>query len=68
MNTILKDQNTSSKIKALLAARNIPKADVAEILGVTVETIRNRMKNNKWDIGDIEKIASAYMVEKTDLI
>jgi transcriptional regulator with XRE-family HTH domain len=68
MNGILESLNTTEKIKAILAVKNITQIDIATLLGVTPETIRNRMIASRWDIEDLKKIAAKCEIEITDLI
>lgn len=68
MDSITQGLDTSGKIKALMGSRNISKKDLADLLAVTEETIRNWLKSGGWDSRDIYKIADKYEVNKTDLI
>jgi len=68
MEELFKGLNTSEKVRLLMATKNASKVDVAKLLAVTDETIRNWMKANTWDINDLKKIANEYGVEVTDLI
>jgi transcriptional regulator with XRE-family HTH domain len=68
MNGILEGLDTTSRIKALIASRNITQADFAKTLSVTPETISNRMRTGKWDVAELKTIAAEYGIEITDLI
>lgn len=68
MNGILEGLDTSSKIKALMATRNLTQADIASLLEMTTETIRQRMNANRWEISELKKIAITYGIEVNDLI
>jgi hypothetical protein len=68
MNGIFENLTTSGKLKAFLAINNITLTKIADLLGVTLETIRNRMADDRWDVNDLKKIAAEYKVEITDLI
>lgn len=68
MSDLLKDADTSGKIKALLASKDIPLENLAQILDVTPMTIYNRFKSDDWHIKDLRKIAEAYGVDIHDLI
>jgi uncharacterized protein YjcR len=68
MDSITQGLNTSGKIGALMGSRNISKKDLAELLNVTEETIRNWMKSGGWDSRDLYKVAETYGVDIKDLI
>lgn len=68
MNGILKDANTSQKIKALMGRRGLRQNDIAKLLNLTTETIRQRIKADRWEIGELKKIADAYRLDISDLI
>jgi transcription initiation factor TFIIIB Brf1 subunit/transcription initiation factor TFIIB len=68
MNGIFENLTTSGKLKAFLAINSITLTKIADLLGVTLETIRNRMADDRWDVNDLKKIAAEYKVEITDLI
>uniref|UniRef100_A0A6M3LL85 Putative sigma-70 region domain containing protein n=1 Tax=viral metagenome TaxID=1070528 RepID=A0A6M3LL85_9ZZZZ len=68
MNGIFENLTTSGKLKAFLAINGITLTRIADLLGVTLETIRNRMADDRWDVNDLKKIAAEYKVEIHDLI
>jgi len=68
MNGILEGLDTSSKIKALMATRNLVQYDIALLLGITTETVRQRMNANRWEVNDLKKMADAYGIDVTDLV
>ena len=68
MDGILKDVDTSKKIKAIMAIKGLNKQVVADLLDVTEATIRNRLNDDRWNIKDLQKIADAYDVNVHDLI
>lgn len=69
MDSITEGLNTSGKINALMGSRTpkITQKDIAELLGVTSETISNRLAANRWDVKDLDRIAAAYNVDVQDL-
>lgn len=68
MDSILKNIDTSGKIKALMVTRNVTQADLAALLEVASETIKNRFDADRWKISDLKKIADTYEVNLKDLI
>jgi len=68
MSTLLDGCSTSSKIRALLASRGATQTDLSKLLGVSRETVINRLNDNRWDVKELETIAKAYGIEKQDLI
>jgi transcriptional regulator with XRE-family HTH domain len=68
MDKILEGVDTSGKIKALMATRNLTQKDLATLLNVTGETISNRLAANRWDIKDLERLAKEYHLDTKDLI
>lgn len=68
MDSILEGLNASGRIKAIMATRDISKADLGILLKCTGETIGNRLEADKWDYKDLAKIADAYGIKMTDLI
>lgn len=69
MDSILNEfDTTSEKIKALIGGRGDSYKDLAELLGVTSETIGNRMSANRWAITDVEKIAVRYGIDAVKLL
>lgn len=67
MDSITEGLNTSGKINALMGSRKVTQKDLAELLGVTSETISNRLAANRWDVKDLDRIAAAYNVDVQDL-
>jgi len=68
MSDIFNDLNTSDKIRAFMAIRKIDQIDIANLLDLTTETIRQRLNANRWEVGELQKIADRYEVKITDLI
>ena len=68
MNSLLKGLDTSGKIRAFMAARDLTQNDLATLLDCTRETIMNRFDANRWRVEDLKKIAKAYNVNPKDLI
>ncbi len=68
MENFLDGANTSRKIKALLAARGLNADILAALLKLHTVTIYARMKNNSWDVIEINKIAEHFNVDPKDLI
>jgi hypothetical protein len=68
MNGIFQNLDTSGKVKALLALKNVTHVEISNLLGVTPETIRNRMVDKRWDIEDLKKIAKRCEIDVTELI
>jgi DNA-binding XRE family transcriptional regulator len=68
MGSLFDGLDTTDKIRGLLASRNHNQPELAKILDVTSETISNRMRSRKWEIGELKKIAEAYGVDVYDLI
>lgn len=67
MDSILRGFNASEKIKAIMVTRKVTQADIANLLGVTSETISNRLAADKWDYKELDKIAEKYGVDPKDL-
>lgn len=68
MTDVFEGLDTSSRIKGVLASRGKTQNDLAELLGVSAETVSARMKSNKWDVTELKTIAAEYGVDPTDLI
>ncbi len=68
MNGIFENLTTSGKLKAFLAINGITQTKIGDLLGVSLETIRNRMVDDRWDINDLKKIATEYKIDVTELI
>ncbi len=68
MSGLFEGLNTSEKIKAFKALRKVSDVDLAGLLGVSDETIRNWLKADTWDINDLKKIVAKYQIEISDLI
>jgi plasmid maintenance system antidote protein VapI len=68
MNNVLENLNTSEKLKVYMVAKKFGPAELATLLGVTRETINNRLDGNRWLISDLKKISNAYGIEVNDLI
>ncbi len=54
---------SNQKIKMLLAYKNISEAELARLLKTTPSAFNQRMKNNKFTIEDLTKIAHALNVK-----
>ena len=68
MGDLFSSLTISEKLKAIMAVKGIEQKQLAELLKVTPETIRNRMESNKWFTVDINKIAETYNIDPKDLI
>ncbi len=68
MNGIFENLTTSGKLKAFLAINGITQTKIGDLLGVSLETIRNRMVDDRWDINDLKKIATEYKIDVPELI
>jgi len=68
MNGIFEGLDTSAKIKAFMATRNIRQIEIADLLNMTTETIRQRLNANRWEITELRIIADKYGIEVRDLI
>lgn len=68
MNSLFEGLNTSGKIRALMATRNISQIDLAALLDCTDETVRNWLKADRWDKNDLIKIADKFDINVHDLI
>ena len=68
MSDLLRDTNTSQRIKGILGARGATLKDLSMVLSVTPQTIYSRMASDDWSIEDIKKIAAEYNVDPRDLI
>ena len=68
MSGLFEGLNTSDKIKAFKALRKVTDVELAKLLGVSDETIRNWLKADTWDINDLKQIAAQYDIELNDLI
>jgi len=68
MEAFLDGANTSRKIAALLAARDLNADTLAPILDLHTVTIYARMKNNSWTVEEINKIAAHHNIDPKDLI
>jgi transcriptional regulator with XRE-family HTH domain len=68
MEELFKGLNTSEKVRLFMAAKGISKVELATLLTVSDETIRNWLKADTWDLNDLKKISAKYGVELTDLI
>ena len=60
--------STSEKIQMLMIRHKVTQNDLASLLGVTGETIHNRIAADRWDIKDLRKIAETYHINSKDLI
>ncbi len=70
MDLILEGLSTSSKIKALMSSRTpeVTNLDLAILLDVTEQTIRNWIKADKWPSTCLKKIAETYEIDPGLLI
>jgi hypothetical protein len=68
MNKVFEGLNTSERIRGVIASRGRTQVDLASLLGLTPETITNRMKLNKWEVEELKVIAGEFGIEPTDLI
>ena len=68
MDSLLEGCDTSAKLRAFMAARRITQVELASLLKVTRETIINRLTDNRWDVKELEIIATRYGINKSDLI
>ena len=68
MNNILEGVDTTGKVRALMITRNIQQTEMANLLDVTEETIRNRFKRGDWHLKELQVIAAKYNIEVSDLI
>lgn len=68
MGDLLEGCNTSGKIRALMASRDLNQGDLAKLLELSPATIVNRLDDNRWSVKELEKIAAEYGVNKADLI
>lgn len=64
MDDILEGLNASGKLKVVMTAKNKTQADIADILGVTRETINNRLEADRWLLNDLKKIASVLEIDE----
>ncbi|MDP3980433.1 MAG: helix-turn-helix transcriptional regulator [Chlamydiota bacterium] len=64
MNDFLEGVNASGKLRAVMAVKNKTQADIAVILGVTRETINNRLEADRWLLNDLKKIASVLEIDE----
>jgi len=68
MSDLLKDADTTGKIKALLAAKGLAYDSIATLLGITLPTVHSRFDKGNWDLVELRKIAEFYNVDPRDLL
>ena len=63
MDGFLESETASGKIKALMGAQDVSQKELAAFLGVTDETIRNRLAANRWDVKDLVRMAKKFGID-----
>lgn len=63
MDGFLESETASGKIKALMGSQDVSQKELAAYLGVTDETIRNRLAANRWDVKDLIRIAKKFGID-----
>ncbi len=64
MDGLLDGLNTSEKLRVVMAAKKKTNLDIANILGVTRETIGHRLESDKWFLKDLKKIAAELEIDE----
>jgi DNA-binding XRE family transcriptional regulator len=56
----------ADKLLILMAEKGHTRQDLAKILGISQKTLKTKIEKGRWGAADIEKLVSAWKIERPD--